>query len=225
MALPVVARVDSLLELVPEDQDKKLPVIRRIVDAAAKLNVKPAPHAQVDVPKARRDIKSLLSQAEDGEKQAKGYAGVSKIARQAVQAFASMIPALERADHALNSTPVATLQETLLPLFRRSLHASSDQYRNAQDPEGRPRPDTGRYSSAAATASSSPPTARSCCRVYGKKDLWERGPDEEFTKAVTAAGCRAEGNWNADSQLLRHRTPARQLSLGGRQGPSWPSSC
>jgi hopanoid biosynthesis associated RND transporter like protein HpnN len=184
-ALPVVARVDSLLELVPEDQDKKLPIVRRIVAAAAKLNVKPASHTPVDIPKARADIKSLLSQAKEGEKQAKGYVGISKIARQAVQAFGDMIPALERADKALNSAPAPEIQSR----FDASSNGAFTRMQTNIEMLKKQKGDRG------LTMADLPPqlkrlflapNGKILLQVYGKKDLWERGPDEEFTKAVTA---------------------------------------
>ena len=74
LALPEVARVDSPLDLIPTDQDKKMPIIKRIVAAAQALNIKPPkPGAQVDIPKAQADIHKLLLGAEDGLTQAKKY--------------------------------------------------------------------------------------------------------------------------------------------------------
>jgi hopanoid biosynthesis associated RND transporter like protein HpnN len=184
-ALPVVARVDSLLELVPEDQDKKLPIVRRIVAAAAKLNVKPSSHAPVDIPKARADIKSLLAQAQDGEKQAKGYEGISKIARQAVQAFGDMIPALERADKALNSASVAEIQSRFnassTGAFTR-MQTNIEMLKTQKGDRGLTMVDLPPQLKRLFLA----PNGKILLQVYGKKDLWERAPDEEFTKAVTA---------------------------------------
>ena len=50
LALPSVAKIDSILELVPPDQDKKLPIIKRIVATGEALNVKPASNKSVDIP-------------------------------------------------------------------------------------------------------------------------------------------------------------------------------
>ena len=204
-ALPVVARVDSLLELVPTDQDKKLPVIKRIVAAAAQLNVKPASRKTVDIPKARRDVKSLLKQAEDGEKQAKGYEGISKIARQAVKAFSDMIPALQRTDKALNSASEATLQER----FSTSSNGSFTRMQTNLEMLKTQKADRG------LTLADLPPELKQLflapngkilLQVYGKKDLWERAPDEEFTKSVLSVAPKATGtpilNYYA-TELLR----------------------
>jgi hopanoid biosynthesis associated RND transporter like protein HpnN len=191
-ALPVVARVDSPLDLVPADQDQKMPIIKRIVQAAAQLNIKPSPRKTVDVPKARTDIKSLLGQAREGLKQAKGYTSISSIAKDAVTAFGSMIPALERADKALNSASVAQLQQRFSP-------ASDGAFTNLQknmEMLKSQKADRG------LTLDDLPPQLKTLyvakdgkvlLQVYGKKDLWERAPDEEFTKAVLAAAPQATG--------------------------------
>ena len=204
-ALPVVARVDSLLELLPEDQEQKLPIIRRIVAAAAQLNVKPATHAQVDIPKAKTDIASLLQQARDGETQAKTYVGVSKIARQAVQAFGDMIPALDRCEKALNSAPTAVIK-------KRFDASSSGAFTSMQTNLTMLK--TQRADRGLTLADLPPelkrlflaPNGKILLQVYGKKDLWEREPDEKFTKSVLAVAPKATGtpvlNYYA-TELLR----------------------
>ena len=205
IALPVVARVDSLLELVPTDQDKKLPIIKRIVAAAAQLNIKPATRAQVDIPKARRDVKSLLTQAQDGEKQAKGYAGISKIARQAVQAFSDMIPALKRTDEALNSASEATIQQRFSSssngAFTR-MQTNLQMLKTQQADRGLTLADLPPELKQLFLA----PNGKILLQVYGKKDLWERGPDEDFTKSVLTVAPKATGtpilNYYA-TELLR----------------------
>ncbi len=191
-ALPEVARVDSLLELVPEDQDKKLPIIKRIVAAAARLNVAPPQHTRVDIPKARADTASLLQQARDGLKQAKGFAGVSKVARQAVQTFTTLIPALEHANNALNSAPVATIQQR----FDASSNGAFTRMQQNMEMLKTQKADRG------LTLADIPPQLKTLflapngkilLQVYGKQDLWERAPDGAFTDAVTKVAPNATG--------------------------------
>jgi hopanoid biosynthesis associated RND transporter like protein HpnN len=204
-ALPVVARVDSLLELVPEDQDKKLPIVRRIVAAAAKLNVKPVSLTPVDIPRARADIKSLLNQAQEGEKQAKGYESISKIARQAVAAFGSMIPALQRADDALNSASTAEIKKRFdassTGAFTR-MQTNIEMLKTQKGDRGLTMADLPPQLKRLFLA----PNGKILLQVYGKKDLWERGPDEEFTNAVLKVAPKATGtpvlNYYA-TELLR----------------------
>lgn len=191
-ALPEVAKVDSILDLVPENQDEKIPVIRRIVAAAAALNVKPPTGQAADIPRARRDVASLLSQSQEGLKQAKGYAGVSKIAKEAVTAFSTMIPALEEADKALNSASVATIQQR----FSASSNGAFSRMQKNMALLKTQKADRG------LTLADIPPQLRKLfvapngkilLQVYGKKDLWERKPDGEFVKAVTSVAPHATG--------------------------------
>jgi hopanoid biosynthesis associated RND transporter like protein HpnN len=205
LALPVVAKVESLLELVPADQDQKMAVIKRIVDLAAQLNVKPSTTKTVDIPKARRDVASLLTQAKEGLKQATAYEGISKIAKDAVAAFGEMVPALERADKALNSAPESTIQKR----FSASSTGAFTRMQSNMALLKMQKADRG------LTLADVPPqlqklflapNGKILLQVYGKQDLWERGPDEEFTLAVLQVAPKATGtpvlNYYA-TELLR----------------------
>jgi hypothetical protein len=193
LALPEVARVDSPLDLVPTDQDKKMPIIKRIVAAAHELNVKPvAPGRKVNIPKAQVDIHKLLGEAQDGLKQAQGYTSISSIAKDAVKAFGSMIPALERADKALHSAPVTVLEKRFAPTSNgafTNLQKNMTMLETQKDDRG-------------LTLDDLPPQLKTLyvskdgkilLQVYGRKDLWERAPDDEFTKAVLAVAPQATG--------------------------------
>jgi hopanoid biosynthesis associated RND transporter like protein HpnN len=191
-ALPVVARIDSPLDLIPADQDQKMPIIRRIVHAAGELNVKTSPRKTVDIPQARADVRSLLGQAQQGLKQAKGYTAFSSIAKDAVQAFGDMIPALQRADKALNSASVEELEKRFSPSSDgafTSLQKNMEMLKSQKADRG-------------LTLADLPPQLQKLyvskdgkilLQVYGKKDLWQRAPDEEFTKAVLAVAPQATG--------------------------------
>jgi len=205
LALPVVAKIDSILDLVPEDQDKKMPTIQRIVAAAAALNVKPSTGKAVDIPKARQDIASLLKEAREGFKEAKGYMNVSKIAKDAVAAFSTMIPALDRADKALNSAPVDVIQKRFSAsstgAFTR-MQANMALLKTQEADRGLTLADIPPQLQKLFLA----PDGKILLQVYGKKDLWERAPDEEFTNAVLSVAPKATGtpilNYYA-TELLR----------------------
>jgi hopanoid biosynthesis associated RND transporter like protein HpnN len=192
LALPVVARVDSPLDLIPIDQDKKMPIIKRIVAAAHALNIKPPkPGAQVDIPKAQVDIHKLLLEAQDGLTQAKKYY-VFKQAKDAIKAFGDMIPALSRADKALHSASVPVLQKRFAPSSNgafTNLQKNMEMLRTQKADRG-------------LTLADLPPQLKTLyvsrnnkilLQVYGKKDLWERAPDVEFTDAVLKAAPQATG--------------------------------
>jgi hopanoid biosynthesis associated RND transporter like protein HpnN len=204
-ALPVVARVDSILELLPENQEKKLPLIKRIVSAAGALNVKASSGASVDIPRARRDIASLLEQSRQGLEKARGYIGISRIARDAVDAFSSMIPALDRASKALNSASTSVLQQ-------RFNASSNGAFTRMQKNIGLLK--TQKADRGLTLADIPPqlqrifiaPNGKILLQVYGKKNLWERAPDEEFVKAILPVAPKATGtavlNYYA-TELLR----------------------
>jgi len=191
-ALKEVSRVDSMLELVPEHQDEKIPIIKRIITAADALNVKPSTGKPVDIPRARRDVASLLSQTRQGLTQAEGYMNVSKVAKQAVAAFKTMIPALERADKALNSAPLATIQQRFdassSGAFNR-LQTNMELLKGQKDDRGLTLADIPPQLQKLFLA----PSGKILLQVYGKEDLWERAPDEKFTLAVLSVAQNATG--------------------------------
>ncbi len=205
LALPMVAKVESILELVPEDEDKKLPIVKHIVALADQLNVKPPTNKAVDIPKARQDIASLLSQAKEGLKEAQGYAGISSVAKEAVAAFASMVPALQRADKALNSASVAEIQKRFSAsstgAFSR-MQANMAILKTQKADRGLTLADVPPQLQKLFLA----PNGKILLQVYGKKDLWERAPDEEFTLGVLSVAPKATGtpilNYYA-TELLR----------------------
>jgi len=191
-ALPVVSRVDSILELVPENQDQKIPIIKKIVDSATYLNVQQPTTSAADIPRARRDVASLLRQAQDGLKEARGYAGISTIAKDAVAAFSTMIPALQRANNALNSASVAVIQQRFAPTASGALTRMQKNMELLKMQKA----DRG------LNLSDIPPelqrlfianNGKILLQVYGKKNLWERGPDEEFIKGILPVAPKVTG--------------------------------
>jgi predicted RND superfamily exporter protein len=204
-ALPVVARVDSPLYLLPENQEEKIPVIQRIVAATTALQMPPSRGQEVDIPRARRDVANLLNSARQGLAQAQKYVNLSNMAKQAVTAFGAMIPALERADKALNSAPVSVIQQRFAP----SAAGDFTTMQHNLDILKMQKADRG------LTLADLPPQLQKLfvsadgkilLQVYGKKDLWERAPDEEFIKAVLPVAPQATGtpilNYYA-TELLR----------------------
>lgn len=193
-ALPEVAKVESVLELVPENQEVKIPIIQRIVTAAAALNVKPSSGKAVDVPRARADIASLLEQSQEGLVQAKAYAGVSKVAKQAVAAFSTMIPALDRAKKALNSASVEVIQQRFSAsasgAFNR-MQKNLALLKSQKADRGLSLDDIPPQLKKLFLAPA--PSHKILLQVYAKKDLWERAPDEEFVHAILAVAPKATG--------------------------------
>ncbi len=215
LALPEVAKVESILELVPEDQDKKLPIIKRIVTLGEELNVKPASNKPVDIPRARRDIASLLSQAKEGLKQATAYEGISSVAKQAVAAFASMVPALERADKALNSASVAVIQKR----FSASSTGAFSRMQANMELLKTQKADRG-----LTLADVPPQLQKAFCRAQRKDpapSLRQEGPlGTRAGRGIHEGGAlgRAESDRHPDPELLCDGVAAGELSLGGGLG-------
>lgn len=193
LALPEVSKVESILELIPEDQDEKLPIIKRIVSAASELKVKPSSGKAVDVPRARHDVASLLNQSKEGLKQAKGAIAISTVARQAVATFTSLIPALERADKALNSASVDVIQQR----FDASSTGAFNRMQSNMLLLKTQKADRGLELSDLPPQLQklfiSPKSGKILLQIYGKADLWEREPDGIFVKAVLGVAPKATG--------------------------------
>ena len=191
-ALPVVAKVESILELVPEDQDKKMPIIKRIVALGGELNVQPASNKPVDISRARADIESLIKQSKEGLVQAKAYQSISTVAKQAVAAFSSLIPALERANKALNSASADEVQKRFSAssngAFTR-MQSNIAMLKSQKADRGLTLADIPPQLQKLFVA----PNGKILLQVYGKKDLWERQPDEEFVLPVQEVAQNATG--------------------------------
>jgi hopanoid biosynthesis associated RND transporter like protein HpnN len=101
--LPVVRGVRSLDQALPPDQEAKLPALRQIAQTVRTLRVNTDVSAQINVAKARRDLRRLLDMAREAEREARKYkaaaslAGRGRLVDQAIEIFSRMIPPLERA--------------------------------------------------------------------------------------------------------------------------------
>ena len=217
MALPEVARVDSPLDLIPTDQDEKMPIIRRIVAAAHELNVKPATpkregeysqgadrHPQACwAPRRRLEAgqglrRHFLHREGRGEGLRLDDSGAGAGGQGApLRVRAGAGEALQRLPRTAPS-----------PTCRKTWRCCKTQ----KDDRG-------------LTLDDLPPQLKKLyvskdgkilLQVYGKQDLWERAPDNDFTKAVLE-GCPA-GDGHADPQRHLHRVPAHQLSARRRLG-------
>ncbi len=191
-ALPVVSKVDSVLEILPSDGDTKLPVVKRIVTAAKSLNFAPASKAPIDLGKARKDVASLLDKATEGQKQAHGARNISSVARQADTAFSTMVPALARLKKALSADDT-TLVQRFSPSHQGGAFTQlqknvdflktqlDDRAPNLDDvPEALKKLFVGK-------------TGKILLQVYGKKDLWEAAPDKEFVDSIIKVANHATG--------------------------------
>jgi uncharacterized protein len=91
-----VREVQSLAVMIPENQEAKLKIIRSIVGKLQTVKLETDVRKQVDVARARRELKEFLTKCKEGEKQAKNYTLISSQAKEAVEIFEKLIPPLER---------------------------------------------------------------------------------------------------------------------------------
>ena len=66
---PTVREVQSLAVMIPENQESKLPIIKSIVGRLQSVKLETDVSKQVDVARARRELKEFLSKCKEGEKQ------------------------------------------------------------------------------------------------------------------------------------------------------------
>ncbi len=106
-ALPTVRHARSLSTLLPDDVDKKQPVLSEIASIMGSLSLDVDVSKQVNVVQARRDLSALLEASREGLEQARRNRGLASLAGQgrlvdnAIETFGKIIPPLERAVGAL----------------------------------------------------------------------------------------------------------------------------
>jgi hypothetical protein len=145
-----------------------------------------------------------LDQAKEGLKEATPYASFN-IGKDAIAAFGTMIPALDRANKALNSASVEVIQKRFSAsstgAFSR-MQANMALLKTQKADRGLILADIPPQIQKLFLA----PDGKILLQVYGKEDLWERGPDERFTNAVLGVAGKATGtpilNYYA-TELLR----------------------
>ncbi|MDD4933965.1 MAG: MMPL family transporter [Methylacidiphilaceae bacterium] len=111
-ALPTVSEVHSLSSVLPEKQEEKQAVVRRIVQRVQSIPVDrelpPFNGRQV-----RTAVEGLLAKSREGLAAAKRYVALAQQARDAVEVFGKLIPALERLDGAMANLPPEELNSRL----------------------------------------------------------------------------------------------------------------
>ncbi|VVM07237.1 partial Siderophore exporter MmpL5, partial [Methylacidimicrobium cyclopophantes] len=99
-ALPSVSEVHSLSSVLPEKQEEKRAVVRRIVQRVQSIPIdRELP--PIDGQKVRTSVQELLAKSREGLAAAKRYVALAQQARDAVEVFAKLIPALEHLDNAM----------------------------------------------------------------------------------------------------------------------------
>jgi len=190
-ALPTVSRVDSVTSLLPDQQEAKLPVVRRIVDLMKTVRVDTDVSNEINVQKARKDIEALLESSREGQAQASKYKMFAQ-ARQAEQVLGGLIPPLERAQKAMaglsqeelgrrmNKAQVevfGAMQKNLLWMKTQK----ADRVVQLEDlPEG-------------FLQQFVAPSGRIVLQVYSKEDVWEREANVAFVDELRSVAPQVTG--------------------------------
>ncbi|MGD9896941.1 MAG: MMPL family transporter [Candidatus Methylacidiphilaceae bacterium] len=117
-ALPTVSEVHSLSSVLPEKQEEKQAVVRRIVGRIRSIPI------DRDLPlfngqQVRTAVEGLLSKSREGLAAAKRYVALAQQARDAVEVFDKLIPALERLDGAMANLSPGELNARLVKANQR----------------------------------------------------------------------------------------------------------
>jgi len=111
-SLPTVGEVHSLSSVLPEKQEEKQAVVRRIVQRVQSIPVdrEPPPFKGEQV---RTAVQELLAKSREGLAAAKRYVALAQQARDAVEIFGKLIPALEHLEGAMANLSPAELNSRL----------------------------------------------------------------------------------------------------------------
>lgn len=192
-ALPSVRGVASLTDLIPLDQEKKLPIIARITSKLRSLDLGGDVSAEVDVGRSRMELRKFLEQSREGAEQAKKFRSLSKRAQEAEETFKSLIPSLERAVKALegvsqeeagrrlNSFQVAIFGP-LQKVLRWLATQESDRVIRIDDVPVQLKE---RYLGK---------TGKVLIEVFPKEDAWEREPNVRFVRELRSVDPRVTGS-------------------------------
>lgn len=191
-ALPTVGEVQSIANLLPDRQVEKFAIIRRMVASLQGVKLDTEVAVKLDVAKARREVSALLASSREAREQAQLYAGVSTMAKDAVETFKKLIPPLERAEKAMAALPDEELARRLnayqSDVFGRMQRGLS-WLKNAetQQPitiEDVPLPLRQRFVGN---------TGKILLQVYAREDIWDRAPLVKFVHEVQSVAPDATG--------------------------------
>ncbi|MDD2710664.1 MAG: MMPL family transporter [Verrucomicrobiae bacterium] len=191
-ALPSVAKVDSITNILPEGQEEKLPVIRRILKRLDTLKVDTNVADKVDVARAQRDLKYFYEACREGVVQARKYQKISNQAKEAVLVFNGLMPPLERAMKAMNGLTQEELgkrmnksQVKVFGAMRRNLAWMKKQKADRLvTQEDLPEEISSRFVSK---------SGKILLQVYSKGDIWEREPNKKFVEDLRSVAPHVTG--------------------------------
>lgn len=207
-ALPTVRNVRSLDQALPPDQEAKLPALAEIGRIASRLKMDSGASARIDVPKARRDLRTLLEMAREGRTQAVKYRAAAKLAgrgrlvEKAIGAFDRMIPPLERAVATFDRLTPAEVAARLQRFQQASFGSMGEELawlrtQNVAEPirlDDLPVEIRQRYLSA---------NGRVLIEVDPEEDVWQEEPNARFVADLRSVCERATGTPVQNHQYIK----------------------
>jgi hopanoid biosynthesis associated RND transporter like protein HpnN len=191
-ALPTVQSVASLTEVLPQDQEKKLAILRRIHAKLKGMNLRTDVSKQVDVARGRKELALLLEQSREGESQARKFVGISRQAREAQETFALLIPSLERVLKAFEGRSQKEVGEKLnafqIAMFG-GIHRALG-WILAQDVS---RPIEEKDIPPELLRQFRGKTGKVLIQVFPRENIWDREPNERFVADVRSVDPEATG--------------------------------
>jgi hopanoid biosynthesis associated RND transporter like protein HpnN len=192
LALPSVAKVESITSLLPEDQEEKLPIVRDILRLVNQIKLDTDVSDKVNVDRAKRDIEGFLASCREGVVQARKYKEVSSLARDAVEVFSGLIPPLERMEKAMKGLTQEELGRRLnqsqIKVFgsmKKNLAWMKTQKADRPiRPEDLPEDISSRFVS---------PSGKILLQVYSRGDIWEREPNWQFVTELRTVAPNVTG--------------------------------
>lgn len=192
-ALPSVSHIDTITQLLPQDQASKTPTIKRIASIMRDIEVGPPMTEKLDAASVRFQLEELLNSCREGSAQAKKYMKISGRAKQAVEVFDGLIPPLERASKAMSKLTPEQLnrrlngaQDEVFGSMQRNLTWLKKQKFD--------RPiEMGDLPTAIRDRFVSPTSGRILLQVYAKKDIWERDANLEFVDQLRSVDPNVSG--------------------------------
>lgn len=196
--LPSVRGVRSLDQVLPPDQEAKVPAMREIQSILKTLRLNRDVSGQVSVAKAQRDLRRLLALAREAEAEARKHKGVAALAGQgrlveeAIAIFGRMIPPLERAVATFDRLTQEQVGQRLLRFQHLAFGRMAEEIewlrgQILDEPitlEDVPEEIRRRYLS---------PSGKVLIEIDPVENLWEQEPNERFVNDVRTVDPRATG--------------------------------
>jgi len=214
-ALPSVAEVRTLTTIFPEQQEEKLQIIRNIVD---KLKDVPLDSSkkEVNADRLKKDIDDLLQKSEEGYKTAQKFVSIAPQAKEAVEIFSKLIPALSRIQKQMNKLPRTELNKRLsraqFEIFGTMesglLWLRSQDTSRGVTKEDLPKEVLERFLS---------PHGKILIEIIPKENVWERKADVQFVNDIRKVDPKVTGtpvqNYEYIELLRKSYTEAAQWAF------------